>query len=110
MCRVRLAFLSPGLIRYSRLGRKVAGMQVGQPSRTAMAVARARAYHQVAEEPRVFTDLLALRIIGESALRDSEFTMVSIRIWFVIGGCLSRRAAVSPMTRWRPRSLGGLVR
>ncbi len=38
-----------------------------------MAVARARAYHQVAEEPRVFTDLLALRIIGESALRDSEF-------------------------------------
>jgi methyltransferase (TIGR00027 family) len=38
-----------------------------------MAVARARAYHQVAGEPRVFTDPLALRIIGESALRDSEF-------------------------------------
>lgn len=38
-----------------------------------MAVARARAYHQVADEPRMFTDPLALRIIGESALRDSEF-------------------------------------
>jgi methyltransferase (TIGR00027 family) len=38
-----------------------------------MAVARARAYHQVTDEPRMFTDPLALRIIGESALRDSEF-------------------------------------
>ncbi|WP_406229900.1 class I SAM-dependent methyltransferase [Nocardia sp. NBC_01009] len=48
-------------------------MQVGQPSRTAMAVARARADHQVADEPRVFTDPLALQIIGESDLRANEF-------------------------------------
>lgn len=73
VCRIWPVFLSPGLIRYSRLGRKVAGMQVGQPSWTAMAVAHARAYHQVVEEPRVFIDPLALRIVGESALRDSEF-------------------------------------
>ncbi|WP_232541882.1 class I SAM-dependent methyltransferase [Nocardia bovistercoris] len=38
-----------------------------------MAVARARAYHQVADEPRVFTDPLAVRIIGESGLRADEF-------------------------------------
>ncbi|MET8649088.1 class I SAM-dependent methyltransferase [Nocardia aurea] len=48
-------------------------MQVGQPSRTAMAVAHARAYHQVADEPRVFTDPLAVRIIGESVVRSNEF-------------------------------------
>lgn len=48
-------------------------MQVGQPSRTAMAVARARAYHQIADEPRIFTDPLAVRIIGETALRANEF-------------------------------------
>ncbi|MEV0293644.1 SAM-dependent methyltransferase [Nocardia sp. NPDC050710] len=38
-----------------------------------MAVARARAYHQVADEPRVFTDSLALRIVGESGSRANEF-------------------------------------
>ncbi|MEU6832534.1 SAM-dependent methyltransferase [Nocardia beijingensis] len=48
-------------------------MQVGEPSRTAMAVARARAHHQVADEPRVFTDPLASRIVGETALGADEF-------------------------------------
>jgi methyltransferase (TIGR00027 family) len=42
-------------------------MQVGQPSRTALATAYARAYHQVADEPRVFVDPLALRIAGAAA-------------------------------------------
>ncbi|WP_433680506.1 class I SAM-dependent methyltransferase [Nocardia sp. CA-119907] len=37
-------------------------MQLGQPSRTALATAYARAYHQIASEPRIFTDPLALRI------------------------------------------------
>ncbi len=35
-----------------------------QPSRTALAVAVLRAVHQVADTPRVFTDPLALRILG----------------------------------------------
>lgn len=39
-------------------------MQVGQPSRTALAVAYARAYHQLADVPPVFVDPLALRIAG----------------------------------------------
>lgn len=39
-------------------------MKVGQPSRTALATAYARAYHQTAAEPRVFTDPLAARMVG----------------------------------------------
>ena len=39
-------------------------MQTGQPSRTALSSARARAVHQVADSPRVFADPLAARIIG----------------------------------------------
>lgn len=39
-------------------------MQLGQPSRTALATAYARAYHQIASEPRIFTDPLAIRIAG----------------------------------------------
>lgn len=52
---------------------RVAGMQIGEPSRTAMAVARARAQHQVADEPRVFTDPLAVRIVGESGSAVNDF-------------------------------------
>ncbi|WP_433194762.1 class I SAM-dependent methyltransferase [Nocardia sp. CA-107356] len=37
-------------------------MQLGQPSRTALATAYARAYHQIASEPRIFTDPLAIQI------------------------------------------------
>ncbi|MFI9507751.1 class I SAM-dependent methyltransferase [Nocardia sp. NPDC052566] len=48
-------------------------MRLGQPSRTAMATANARAYHQLADEPRVFTDPLAVPLVGESACRDNEF-------------------------------------
>lgn len=39
-------------------------MEPGAPSRTALATAYARAYHQVVDEPRVFTDPLAERILG----------------------------------------------
>ncbi|WP_327141410.1 class I SAM-dependent methyltransferase [Nocardia sp. NBC_01327] len=39
-------------------------MELGQPSRTALATAYQRAYHQIADEPRVFTDPLAMQILG----------------------------------------------
>ncbi len=39
-------------------------METDQPSRTALSSARARAVHQVADTPRVFTDPLAARIVG----------------------------------------------
>ncbi|MFI5658277.1 class I SAM-dependent methyltransferase [Streptomyces sp. NPDC051684] len=48
-------------------------METGEPSRTATAVARARAQHQVADEPRVFTDPFAVRVVGEAALGEGEF-------------------------------------
>lgn len=48
-------------------------MDVGRPSRTAMAVARARADHQSADEPRIFTDPYARAIVGESDPTSGDF-------------------------------------
>ena len=42
-------------------------MQLGQPSRTALAAAAHRAAHQILEHGRIFADPLALRILGENA-------------------------------------------
>jgi methyltransferase (TIGR00027 family) len=42
-------------------------VQVGKPSRTALAAAVHRAAHQVLEKGRIFADPLALRILGEDA-------------------------------------------
>ena len=42
-------------------------MELGTPSRTAIASARHRAAHQILEHGRIFADPLALRILGEDA-------------------------------------------
>jgi O-methyltransferase involved in polyketide biosynthesis len=42
-------------------------MQTGMPSRTALSAAAHRAAHQVLEGGRIFTDPLALRILGDEA-------------------------------------------
>jgi methyltransferase (TIGR00027 family) len=50
-------------------------MQSGQPSRTALAAAAHRAAHQVLDEGRIFSDPLALRILGgaaETLVREAE--------------------------------------
>jgi methyltransferase (TIGR00027 family) len=50
-------------------------MQIGKPSQTARAAALHRAAHQVLEQGRIFTDPLALRILGEDAatiVREAE--------------------------------------
>jgi methyltransferase (TIGR00027 family) len=50
-------------------------MQTGQPSRTARGAAAHRAAHQLLENGRIFSDPLALRILGEdpeSVARDAE--------------------------------------
>jgi methyltransferase (TIGR00027 family) len=39
-------------------------MEKGQPSRTAMSAARYRAAHQIVEDGKIFTDPLAVRILG----------------------------------------------
>ncbi len=50
-------------------------MRSGQPSRTALGTARLRAVHQVLEHGRIFSDPLALRILGidaQTLLDDAE--------------------------------------
>ena len=42
-------------------------MDDGGPSRTALATARARAYHQIADQPRILTDPLAARLLDVTA-------------------------------------------
>ena len=58
-------------------------MQPGQPSRTALGAARHRAVHQVLERGRIFTDPLAVRILGadaEAAVRDAKNDPVQRRL------------------------------
>ena len=60
--------------RYGKLGERGL-MQSGKPSRTALAAARHRAGHQVIEQGRVFSDPLAMRILGEdpeTVIREAE--------------------------------------
>lgn len=50
-------------------------MQSGQPSRTAWAAAAHRAAHQILEQGRIFSDSLAVRILGQDAeivVREAE--------------------------------------
>jgi methyltransferase (TIGR00027 family) len=47
--------------------RTLSSMDVAQPSQMALAAARHRAAHQVLEQGRIFTDPLALRILGDDA-------------------------------------------
>ncbi|HUQ59483.1 SAM-dependent methyltransferase [Lentzea sp.] len=42
-------------------------MENGGPSQTALVTAYARAYHQIADQPRIFTDPLAARLLGHTA-------------------------------------------
>ncbi|GAB2812428.1 class I SAM-dependent methyltransferase [Lentzea nigeriaca] len=42
----------------------VVNMENGGPSRTALVTAYARAYHQIADQPQIFTDPLAARLLG----------------------------------------------
>ncbi|MEU1208640.1 class I SAM-dependent methyltransferase [Nocardia sp. NPDC005825] len=44
-----------------------------RPSRTALVTAYARAYHQIADRPRILTDPLAARLLGVSADELTEF-------------------------------------
>jgi methyltransferase (TIGR00027 family) len=62
-------------------------MQTGQPSRTALGAAGLRAAHQVLDRAAIFTDPLALRILGpdaEAMVRDAETNIGTQRLrWFI---------------------------
>jgi methyltransferase (TIGR00027 family) len=47
-------------------------MDKGGPSRTALATAYARAYHQIADHPRILTDPVAARLVGATTEELSE--------------------------------------
>ncbi|MFE5286753.1 class I SAM-dependent methyltransferase [Nocardia sp. NPDC056611] len=53
-------------------------MEIGRASRTALATAYARAYHQLSGEPRVFTDPLAARIAGVTAERIADLDTATL--------------------------------
>ena len=52
-------------------------MENGGPSRTALATAYARAYHQVADQPQIFTDPLAARLLGITADEPTELDIAA---------------------------------
>jgi methyltransferase (TIGR00027 family) len=62
-------------------------MQTGQPSRTALGAAGLRAAHQVLDHAAIFTDPLALRILGadaEAMVRDAQADIARQRLrWFI---------------------------
>lgn len=55
------------------LGCRFVNVDDEEPSRTALATAYARAYHQVADRPRILTDPLAARLLGVTADELSDF-------------------------------------
>ena len=67
-------------------------LQEGQPSATALKVAMRRAAHQLLDDPRVFDDPLALKMIGEKAAAQLERELDRERsVW---GGALRAHMAV----------------
>ncbi|MTE16005.1 class I SAM-dependent methyltransferase [Nocardia aurantiaca] len=75
-------------------------METGRASKTALATAYARAYHQLSGEPRVFTDPLAARILGLTADRIAD----------VDAAVLDRPGGNDPRRRLRRYFLGARAR
>jgi methyltransferase (TIGR00027 family) len=56
----------------------------GEPSRTAFGAAALRAAHQEADEPRIFTDPLARRILGPGELPDRAWSQPRLRVFIAV--------------------------
>ena len=85
-------------------------MQLGQPSRTAWAAAAHRAVHQVLEHGRIFSDPLAIRILGEDAdaiVRDAEARPASRRMRIFIA--IRTRFAEDALAAAKSRGLRQVV-
>ncbi|GAA1132130.1 class I SAM-dependent methyltransferase [Nocardioides aquiterrae] len=59
-------------------------MRKGEPSRTAFGAAALRAAHQEAAEPRIFTDPLARRILGEAELPHQTWSQPRLRLFIAV--------------------------
>ncbi len=66
---------------------RLAGMDNG-PSRTALVTAYARAYHQIADQPTIFSDDLALALLGVTA---DELTELSTHVDDPVGTVINDR-------------------
>jgi methyltransferase (TIGR00027 family) len=79
-------------------------MQPGQPSRTALSAAGHRAAHQVLERGGIFTDPLALRILGpdaEAAVRSAERdpSKKAMRLFIAVRTRFAEDALAAAVTR-----------
>ena len=86
-------------------------MQVGVPSRTALAAAAHRAAHRVLERGRIFAGPLAARILGSEAeprLRDMERdpTRLRMRIFIAVRAGALHRDAYRRASGWISSSAG----
>lgn len=76
--------------------RRALALEAGQPSRTALGAARYRALHQLTENPQVFDDPLALRILGAQA----EIQLRSDAARGLIDGSSALRAFIAMRSRY----------
>jgi methyltransferase (TIGR00027 family) len=79
-------------------------MQQGQPSRTALSAAAHRAAHQVLERGSIFTDPLALRILGpdaEAAVRSAESDPAkrNLRLFIAVRARFAEDSLAAAVTR-----------
>jgi methyltransferase (TIGR00027 family) len=85
-------------------------MQTGQPSRTALGAASLRAAHQVLERGAIFSDPLALRILGispDEIDRDAEADPARLRLRYFIA--MRARIAEDALTEAVARGTSQLV-
>jgi methyltransferase (TIGR00027 family) len=84
-------------------------MKNGGPSRTALVTAYARAYHQIADRPRIFTDPLAARLLGVTA---EELTRLSTSTTDLLAAGASdrpRRLFFAARSRFAEDAVAGAV-
>lgn len=84
-------------------------MENAGPSRTALATAYARACHQVADQPLIFVDPLAARLLGASADELLEFSTRTTDPLGAVVGDRSRRLFFAARARFAEDSVAAAV-
>ncbi len=74
-------------------------MREGEPSRTAFGAAALRAVHQEADEPRIFTDPLARRILGDDAPLDRAWDQPRLRLFIAVRHRFAEDALAAAVAR-----------
>jgi len=71
----------------------------GEPSRTAFGAAALRAVHQEADDPRIFTDPLARRILGRAELPDRAWNQPRLRLFIAVRHRFAEDALAAAVAR-----------